>query len=63
MCCIAGVISATPLSPLHQIARSMSFGSSHDGPMSTLVYSALVLEYWCAAHLGHLPASESVQQC
>ena len=42
-----------------EIARSMSSGSPRGGPLALLAYSALTLEYWCAAHLGHLPASES----
>lgn len=55
-----------------EIARSMAYGSPRGGPMAMLAYSALTLEYWCAAHIGHLPASESgvsarhcesVQQC
>ena len=54
------------------IARSMSHGSPRGGPMAMLAYSALTLEYWCAAHIGHMPEpeaacstrhSESVQPC
>ncbi len=42
-----------------EIARSMAYGSPRGGPLAMLAFSALTLEYWCTAHLGHLPASES----
>ncbi len=72
MCGIAGIISASPLKPLQEIAQSMSCGSLRGSPLAMLAYSALTLQFWCAAYPGHLPASElacstrhreSVQRC
>jgi asparagine synthase (glutamine-hydrolysing) len=40
-----------------EVARSMSRSSSSGGPMGMLAFAALVLEYWCAGHIRHLPAT------
>jgi asparagine synthase (glutamine-hydrolysing) len=36
-----------------EVARVMSRGTQR-GPLALLAFTALVLEYWCAAHLGHV---------
>ncbi len=36
-----------------EVARLMS-RSSQRGPLALLAFTALVLEYWCASHLGHI---------
>lgn len=53
-----------------EVARAMS-RSTQRGPLALLAFTALVLEYWCAAHIGQLSqsepgsvhSSESVRQC
>jgi asparagine synthase (glutamine-hydrolysing) len=41
-----------------EVARAMLTQSPGD-PLALLTFTALVLEYWCAAHLGQLTESES----
>lgn len=41
-----------------EVARVMSRSDTR-GPLGLLAFAALVLEYWCAAHLGHLTDIES----
>lgn len=41
-----------------EVARVMARNSQR-GPLALLAFTALVLEYWCAAHSGHLAESVS----
>lgn len=42
-----------------ELANTMSQGIPRNRPPEMLTYSALVLEYWCAGKMGHLPISDA----